>query len=215
MSDHGELPAGDFSVWLAQMLGALRGEQASDVPCDGCTACCRSSQFIHVGPDETDALAHIPADLLFPAPGLPSGHVLMGYDDHGHCPMLIDDQCSIYEHRPSTCRTYDCRVFPATGFELADADKVDIATRARRWRFSFPTEADRAQRDAVQAAADYLRVHADLLPGLGATETQLAVAAVEAHAVFVGRADDPSPDEVRVELTRRRSPLTRDELLPE
>ena len=38
----------------------------SDVPCNGCTACCRSSQFVHVGPDEADTLAHIPAELLFP-----------------------------------------------------------------------------------------------------------------------------------------------------
>jgi uncharacterized protein len=204
MSEQRDLPAGAFSAWLAAMLGAIRGEQASDVPCDGCTACCRSSQFVHIGPDETDTIAHIPADLLFPAPRLPRGHVLMGYDEHGCCPMLIDDQCSIYEHRPATCRTYDCRVFPATGLEPDDEHKTDIATRARRWSFSFPTDADRIQHDAVNAAADYLRVHTDLLPGRAATtETQLAVAAVQVHAVFAGRADDPSPDEVRVELTRR------------
>ena len=75
-------------MWLAGMERALRGEQASDVPCDGCTACCTSSQFVHIGPDETDTLAHIPAALLFPAPRLPDGHVLLGYDEHGHCPML-------------------------------------------------------------------------------------------------------------------------------
>ena len=95
--------------------GPWAAAAGSEVPCDGCTACCTSSQFVHIGPDETDTLARIPRRLLFPAPRLPAGHVLMGYDENGHCPMLVDGACSIYEHRPRTCRTYDCRVFPAAG----------------------------------------------------------------------------------------------------
>ena len=204
MSEQADLPAGDFSVWIAEMLDAIRGDGASDVPCDGCTACCTASQFIHIGPDEVDTLAHIPRALLFPAPRLPRGHVLMGYDEHGRCPMLIDNRCSIYEHRPQTCRTYDCRVFAATGIEPEDDTKADIAARARRWRFTFDSDAGRAEHEAVRAAAGYLAEHEDLLPGGGGTtDTQLAVAAVEVHRVFLGRDTDPTPDEVRVELTRR------------
>jgi Fe-S-cluster containining protein len=109
-----DLAAGDFGAWVVQMQQALRGEQESDVPCNGCTACCSSSQFVHIGPDETDTLAHIPSGLLFPAPRLPRGHMVLGYDEHGRCPMLADNGCSIYEHRPITCRTYDCRIFPAS-----------------------------------------------------------------------------------------------------
>ena len=211
MSELEDLPAGDFSVWMSQMLGAIRGERSSDVPCAGCTACCRSSQFVHIGPDEVDTLSHIPRELLFPAPGRPRGHVVMGYDQRGHCPMLVDDRCSIYEHRPTTCRTYDCRVFPAAGLEPTDDDKADIATRARRWRFSFPTEADHDLHDAVRAAAGYLRDHAELLPsGRATTETQLAVLAVEAHRPFLGSAADPSPDDVRVELAHRGHQARRD-----
>ena len=131
------LSAGNFSSWLSRIQLALGGERGSDVPCGSCAACCTASQFIHVGPDETDARAHIPSELLFPAPGLPNGHALLGYDEHGRCPMLVDDQCSIYEHRPRTCRTYDCRVFPAAGLEVDD-DKPLIAGRARRWRFGYP-----------------------------------------------------------------------------
>ena len=100
-TDDSELSAGNFSSWLGEMQDALRGERESDVPCDGCTACCTSSQFVHIAPDETDTLAHIPPELLFPAPRMPPGHVLMGYDEHGHCPMLVDNRCSIYEHRPA------------------------------------------------------------------------------------------------------------------
>ena len=153
MNADDELDAGDFSSWLAGMRAALRGEAESDVPCDGCTACCRSSQFVHIEPDEADALAHIPAELLFPAPRLPRGHVLLGYDERGHCPMLVDDRCSVYEHRPRACRTYDCRVFAAAEVELDDNAKADDRARASGAGGSaIPTAPDRAQHDAVRAA---------------------------------------------------------------
>ncbi|HET7720760.1 MAG TPA: YkgJ family cysteine cluster protein, partial [Acidimicrobiales bacterium] len=107
MAETHTLPAGRFSTWLVRI--------GVDVPCGTCTACCTSSQFVHIGPDERDTLSRIPKALLFPAPGQPKGHVVMGYDERGHCPMFVDGACSIYEHRPRTCRTYDCRVFPAAG----------------------------------------------------------------------------------------------------
>ena len=151
-ADPDELAAGDFSAWLAEVDAAISGATPADVPCGACTACCTSSQFVHVAPDETETLAHIPAELLFPAPRLPKGHVLMGYDEHGCCPMLGDAGCSIYEHRPRTCRTYDCRVFPATGL-APEEDKVLIARQAVRWRFSYPTDGDRTAHEAVAAAA--------------------------------------------------------------
>ncbi len=176
------LPAGDFSAWLTDMQAAIRGERESDVPCDGCTACCKASQFIHIAPDEGDALAHIPDALLFPAPMLPAGNVLLGYDERGHCPMLVDDRCSIYDHRPRTCRTYDCRVFPATGVELGDGSP--IAPRARRWRFEYPTSADVEEQRAVRAAVAYLDECRDDLPA-GSVPTnppQLAVLAIEISA---------------------------------
>ena len=128
------LAAGEFSVWLAGMEAVLRGEAESTVPCGTCTACCTSSQFVHIDPDEIDALAHIPAALRFPAPGLPKGHVVLGYDERGRCPMLGDRGCTIYEHRPRACRTYDCRVFVATGIE-PDAGQPAVAAQVRRWRF--------------------------------------------------------------------------------
>ena len=132
------------------MQRALRGAGGSNVPCDGCTACCRSSQFIDIAPDETDTLVHVPAELLFPAPGRPAGHVVLGYDETGCCPMLIDNRCSIYEHRPQTCRTYDCRVLTAARVELDDETKALIAERTQRWRFGYPNPDDRARQRAVR-----------------------------------------------------------------
>jgi hypothetical protein len=49
-----ELAAGSFSSWLSAMEGALRGERSSDVACGGCTGCCTSAQFVHIGPDEIE-----------------------------------------------------------------------------------------------------------------------------------------------------------------
>jgi Fe-S-cluster containining protein len=130
------LTAGDFGQWLADTRAAIRGERDADVPCGDCTACCTASQFIHVGPDERETLAVIPRGLLFAAPGFPAGHVLMGYDDEGRCPMFVDGRCSIYENRPRTCRTYDCRIYAAT--DVVPADPA-IAARVRQWEFDHST----------------------------------------------------------------------------
>ena len=101
--------------------------------------------------------------------------------------MLTDGRCSLYEHRPRTCRTYDCRVFPAAGLEIEGHDKALIAEQTRRWRFDYPGELDRNERDAVRAAAEFLQEHKEVLPeGTSATSaTQLAVLAVEVHDAFL------------------------------
>jgi hypothetical protein len=204
------LAAGNFTSWMGEMEGALRGDRGSDVPCDGCTACCTSSQFVHIGPDEVETLAHIPADLVFPAPRLPVGHVLLD-DERGHCPMLIDNRCSIYQHRPRTCRTYDCRVLSAAGLE-GDGDKSSIAQQARRWRFSFPTRAARAEYDSVGAAATFLDQHWDVISAASAPKSaiQIAVLAIQVHHVFLRHDEasgdpfvvDPDPEVVRTEVLR-------------
>ncbi len=183
------LPAGDFSAWLRAMRESLDGKADSDVPCGDCCACCASSHFVHVGPDEDDALAHIPPALLFPAPGLPAGHAVMGYDQRGRCPMLAEDgRCGIYDHRPRTCRVYDCRVFAAAGIA---ADGAEITRRARRWTFAYPGRRDREEHDAVRAAARFVRERAGCFPGGAPRDpARIAVLAVEASDVFLDLAGE-------------------------
>lgn len=178
MSDDFELAAGDFAAWLGAMQAALRGEADAEVPCGDCSACCTSSQFVPIGPEETDTLAHIPKELLFPAPGRDEGLVLLPYDERGHCPMLVGGRCSIYEHRPRTCRIYDCRIFSATGLEVdAEAEsKADIAARAARWRFTFPGHEDRRRQEAVRVAVRTVRA---------TSVTELAVKAIESHEDYL------------------------------
>jgi Fe-S-cluster containining protein len=200
-----DLPAGCFSSWLRRLRRSLIKENGVDVPCGDCNACCKSSYFIHIRPEETQTqtqtLTRIPRGLLFAAPGLPMGNVLLGYDEHGRCPMLIDDQCSIYEHRPQTCRNYDCRIFTAAGIAAGDDDKALITGRIRYWKFSYPTKHDRDQHAAVQAAAMFLREHAVCFPaGVLSNSSQLAILAIKVYDVFLkyndesGKAGDLASD---------------------
>ncbi len=181
-----------FSAWLASARAAIDQGTDAVVPCGTCTACCRASQFVAVEPDEVDTLAHIPSELLFPAPRRPAGHLLLGYDEHGACPMLVDEACSIYHHRPRACRTYDCRIFAATGVEVVDEAKVEIAARVRSWRFAYPTEGDRADQQAVTDAAGFIAAHPEAVAerGPAVTDTQRAVLALELYRDFLA----PDPD---------------------
>jgi uncharacterized protein len=144
--------------------------------------------FIHIQPDETQTIQRIPRGLLFPAPGLPKGHVLMGYNGQGHCPMLVDNQCSIYEHRPQTCRSYDCRVFTATGIPADLQTQPEIAQRAEAWVFHYESEASRQEHSIVKCAAAFLQNHRDLFPhgSLPSQPAQLAALAVKTYRLFAG-----------------------------
>jgi Fe-S-cluster containining protein len=179
-----DLHAGGFSAWLRHFRTTLVNEDGTDVPCGRCNACCRSSYFIHIRPEETETLSHIPKALLFPAPGLPQGNRVLGYNEHGRCPMLIDDQCSIYEYRPLTCRSYDCRIFNAAGIAAGKADK---SPQIPCWQFSYPTQRDRDEHAAVQAAAKFLREHTMNFPAetIPNNPTQLAILAIKVYDVFL------------------------------
>lgn len=186
------LLAGSFGQWLRAARAAQRSPTTTNVACGACNACCRSSYFIHIGPHERRTLARIPKSLLFKAPGMPRGHVLMGYDEHGRCPMLVDDRCSIYEDRPQTCRDYDCRLFTATHMLAGGDDKRDINHRIRRWQFSHDEPGDETAAEALAAAAAFLARHASAFPAgfLPTHPTQLALIALEVYDLFEARTDD-------------------------
>jgi len=164
----------------------VRSGAGTDVPCGDCCACCTTAHFVHVAPDERDVLGLVPRELQFPAPGLPAGHVVLPFDERGRCPQLAEDgRCTVYEHRPRTCRVYDCRVFAAAGM---DADRDEITAQSRRWRFAYPASQDREEHEAVRAAARFLRRHAAALPAdLAPDAPRLAVLAVEVSHLFLGR----------------------------
>ncbi len=186
MNDQQDLPAGIFSHWLTHTIEALKSNDGLDVPCGDCIGCCSSSYFIHIRPEEKKVLELINKDLLFPAPGLPQGHVVMGFDENSKCPMLVNRKCSIYEHRPITCRTYDCRVFTAAGITKCE-DKKIITQRIQRWKFSFPTESDKTQHTAIKIARLFLLDNIKSFPkgSIPGNSTQLAILAIKIHELFL------------------------------
>ncbi|MFA7324856.1 MAG: YkgJ family cysteine cluster protein [Candidatus Nanopelagicales bacterium] len=185
------LDAGSFTTWLGDIDSAINGTKPADVPCGTCTACCTSSQFIDISPDEQATLAVIPAAVLFPAPGLPKGHMLMGYDQNGCCPMFADGGCSIYDDRPRACRAYDCRIFTASSIE-PDEDKPLIAQQVARWRFQYEHDRDRVNHQSVIAAARFISEHRALLdPALRpVTASQTAVLALLISSAFATGDED-------------------------
>jgi Fe-S-cluster containining protein len=180
------LPAGEFGAWLAEFRAALRDDRETDVACGDCSGCCTSSYAIVVRPHETEALRAIPADVRVRDPYDPDGRQLVGYDDRGHCPMLREGRCSIYAHRPQTCRTYDCRVFAAAGIDPGGPERAAITARTRRWQFSYGSEDARRAHDAVRRAARYLREDAPSFGGRAPTRPNaIAMTALAAYELFL------------------------------
>ena len=139
-------------------------------------------------------LTKINKKLLFAAPGLPKGNVLLGYGKNGRCPMFIDNKCLIYKHRPLTCRNYDCRIFAAAGIAAGDVEKAVINQRILNWKFSYPTKRERDKHLSVQAAAFFLQERSECFPdgAVPANPSQLAILAIKVYDVFLKHNDKSS-----------------------
>jgi len=180
-----KIPTVRFSKWLKEFSEGQTAQKGSSVPCGDCRGCCTSGYFIHIHPDEKTTLAAIPKKLLFPAPGLPKGHVLLGYKENGHCPMFVDNQCSIYGVRPQTCRNYDCRIFAATGIKI-EKDKPRIAEQIKRWQFDVTTKKESELLELVRASGKRLRreVNQNHKMALPLNATQVALLALKDSGKF-------------------------------
>jgi hypothetical protein len=187
-----DLSAGTFSTWLRSIRKALRENRGMKVPCGDCNACCRSSHFIHIKAEETRTLRQIPEGLLFPAPLRPYGHMVMGYDKQGRCPMLVRNKCSVYRNRPETCRSFDCRILAASGLAAESNVNNPIFQQARRWIFRCPTKDDRHLLSTVQDAARFLTSHPECIQNnrVPIDEIQLSVLAIQVHDVFIKNTDE-------------------------
>lgn len=186
--------AGGFSAWLRSMRSSLAGGPAMQVACGECVGCCTSSYVIKVRPRERDALAHIPAEHL--RPGERDGTRYLAADAKGHCPMFSgstarDAGCSIYAHRPETCRTYDCRIFTAAGMQAGEG-KTMINERVASWRFDYEDDLALQEHRAVTAAANFLRQHIVRFPNgeIPSRPSDIAVLAVKSYTVFMRETAD-------------------------
>jgi len=183
--------AGKFSVWLEALKGSLEGRNSVNVPCGECIGCCTSSYFIHIKPTDIETLKYISKNIRFPAPNLPKGHYILGYDKNGHCPMFKQGKCSIYDFRPETCRQYDCRIYPATGLSLENDDNHLIFEQSKNWKFDVSSDYDLEAFHAVKSATQFIIEKKEyfpynLIPG---NKPEQAIFAICISDIFKGLTD--------------------------
>jgi len=196
-TDTGEcLNAGTFSQWLSSMRDVLRGDRDADVPCGDCVGCCVSSYPIPLRLGDTVAREQVPEGRLI-GPARPGEPWLMGYADDGSCPFLLEQRCSIYGQRPQTCRDYDCRIYTAAGL-VPDGNRPVIAGRVKAWQFTFDSEQDLQEAQAVGRAAHFIRTNQTLFPpGMRAgSATAAAVLAIKTYPVFLVAEQAASPEQM-------------------
>jgi uncharacterized protein len=182
------VPAGEFGAWLAGARATLRGAVGSEVPCGDCVGCCVSSYHIALRAQDRVVLRRVPAQYLHQQAEASGDTVAwMGFRADGRCPMLGAAGCSVYADRPQTCRDYDCRVFAAAGMLAGDARRAAINERVQAWEFGFADEAARAARQALEAAATFIRGQAAVFPAGWAPTgpTGIAVLALKVYTVFM------------------------------
>lgn len=182
-----KIDAGDLDTWLHDILASFKTGTGIDVPCGECRGCCSAGRFIHLVPSDLLAYSAIPRQLLHRTAGMPEGDAVMGYLDGGFCPMLKAGNCSIYPSRPSTCRTFDCRVLAATGLVMEGQWSERINERVLSWQFTFASEESQRRYEAMRDTAAFIRQHAAAFPGgkIPTQPTSLAVLAIKVHPVLL------------------------------
>lgn len=113
--------------------------------------------------------------------------------------MFDSGRCSIYAHRPQTCKDYDCRIFAAAGIEAGGPEKRVINERVQAWRFRYRDAGMRQAHDAVRAAAAFIRDRRESFPGgrVPSSPTGIAVLALKTHGIFLDPGSELLADEAR------------------
>ena len=90
--------------------------QPADVPCNGCTACCRSDR-VFLGPADDPKAFAWHAEVI---DGL--RYAVLDRQADGACVYLTATGCGIHGAAPAICRRMDCRVLVLTT-ESADQQR--------------------------------------------------------------------------------------------
>jgi hypothetical protein len=158
-----------------------------------------SSYPIPLRPEDVRARAEVPEQYLLGT--MASGERwMMGFREDGRCPFMNERRCDIYADRPQTCRDYDCRIYAAAGL-VPDGNRAVIARRVREWEFTFASDTDLADAEAVRCAARFMRGNATLFPAAMrvGSATAASVLAVKTYGLFL----NPVAVEAPVETVRR------------
>ncbi|HVY93394.1 MAG TPA: YkgJ family cysteine cluster protein [Bryobacteraceae bacterium] len=85
----------------------MSSERHTEVPCNGCIECCRSGQGLFLHPEQGDDVASYRTRTMTGSAG--ESVFVLETTAAGACVYLGERGCTIYEHRPLLCRTFDCR----------------------------------------------------------------------------------------------------------
>jgi Fe-S-cluster containining protein len=118
--------AGSARQIMSDYTAGLRRGLVS-VPCDGCTACCRSL-IVELNEAEAARMPHVRLD---------DGRLALDKRPDGACVFLGDTGCSIHEQwRPRACRVFDCRFALLIG-QRWNSPAMEEAVAS--WEFEEPT----------------------------------------------------------------------------
>jgi Fe-S-cluster containining protein len=121
-----------------------------DVPCGDCHRCCTGHAFEQIGLEPFE-VARFPQAIWHEET---QEHAIPWTD--GRCPFFIDGRCSIYEHRPSTCRVFDCRIYLVQTVPVYKAQMpliADVLDMWDDWRIETVEDVDTAL--AFASAKEY------------------------------------------------------------
>ena len=102
-----------------------RGD-AGPVPCGACSACCHYAGIPVDRKRDRQRLPHLLTERNR------DGDLVLRQRPDGACIHLDRYGCTVYEHRPAVCRTFDCRVFAAMGI----VEHCAPGHRTPSWQFA-------------------------------------------------------------------------------
>ncbi|MDE3197709.1 MAG: YkgJ family cysteine cluster protein [Acidobacteriota bacterium] len=83
-------------------------DDLTEVPCKGCTECCRHNSAVFLHPGEGDDVRSYQVRAIA-RPENGELVFLLATKENKECVYLGPDGCTIYERRPFLCRSFDCR----------------------------------------------------------------------------------------------------------
>ena len=80
----------------------------TEVPCQGCTECCKHNSAVFLHPEQgDDPELYETRQIVEPETG--KAAFLLAVNERKECVYLGPAGCTIYDRRPFLCRSFDCR----------------------------------------------------------------------------------------------------------
>ena len=96
----------DARIAMEELERAISSQESEpqhgNVPCDGCTLCCRGDAIRMLPSDDISKYQTIPHDHF-------KGQLMLAHKANGECIYLADYGCTIQGDKPQMCTEMDCR----------------------------------------------------------------------------------------------------------